>query len=269
MERRLSPNTLKAYVHDVSRLSAVCDPLKARPEDVSAWLGRQSSAVKKRSQARMLSGVKSFFDWLVLEGYRKDNPCDKVDAPKISRHIPTVLSVDEVTALIESVQTDSWTGLRDRAALEMLYGSGLRVSELCQLRVPMLYFEDGIARIIGKGNKERLVPMSAPAMEALRAYLDQRPFDSDTVFLNRAGGPLSRVSVFKMIKEQALKAGVNKEISPHTFRHSFATHLVEGKADLRAVQELLGHESILTTEIYTHIDKTTWQKSVKDHHPLK
>ena len=145
MERRLSPNTLKAYVHDVSRLSAVCDPLKASPEDVSAWLGRQSSAVKKRSQARMLSGVKSFFDWLVLEGYRKDNPCDKVDAPKISRHIPTVLSVDEVTALIESVQTDSWTGLRDRAALEMLYGSGLRVSELCQLRVPMLYFEDGIA----------------------------------------------------------------------------------------------------------------------------
>ena len=269
MERRLSPNTVKAYAGDVQEFCALYDALQASPEDITEWLSIRSQAVKKRSQARELSALKSFFDWLVLEGYRKSNPCERVDAPKISRYLPVVLSVEEVVAIIESVKTDSWTGLRDKAILEMLYGSGLRVSEVCSLKLSHFYPEEGFARIVGKGDKERIVPVSAPAADAMREYLALRPAGEDIAFVNRYGDPLSRVSVFKMVKRQAALAGITKEISPHTFRHSFATHMVEGKADLRSVQELLGHESILTTEIYTHIDKSTWQKAVLENHPMK
>ena len=183
-----------------------------------------------------------------------------------------MLSVDEVTAIIEGVDTRSWNGVRDRAILEILYGCGLRVSEVCSLKISNVYETEGFVRIIGKGDKERLVPMGGAAVEAYRDWLAMRPdaFDpayDDYVFLNRFGKPLSRVSVFNMVKKAALLAGVDKEISPHTFRHSFATHLIENGADLRVVQEMLGHESILTTQIYTHIDTATWQKAILDHHP--
>ena len=204
----------------------------------------------------------------------KDNPCDAVDAPKIGRHLPAVLSEDEVSAIIDSVDTGSWNGLRDRAILEVLYGCGLRVSEVVGLKISNVYFKEGFVRIVGKGNKERLVPIGGMALEAVSDYLAVRPEPSDTasediLFLNRDGRALSRVSVFTMVKRQAMLAGVHKEISPHTFRHSFATHLVNHGADLRVVQDMLGHESILTTEIYTHIDTESWMRDVINHHPRR
>ena len=276
MERQLSSNTVAAYVSDVSdfvaRYGEECK--FADSETVSGYLESRSCILTKRSQARLLSSLKSFFDWLVLEGERGDNPCDKVDAPKVGRYLPEVLSVDEVVSIIESVDTGTWNGMRDRAMLEMLYGCGLRVSELCGLEISCVYEKDGCVRVIGKGDKERIVPVSETALDAFREYLLVRPAPSapeydDIAFLNRSGGAISRVAVFTMIKKQALLAGVNKEISPHTFRHSFATHLIENGADLRVVQEMLGHESILTTEIYTHINSATWQAAVLNHHPRR
>ena len=236
---------------------------------------KKPQPLSKRSQARLLSSLRSFFDWLILEGERPDNPCDRIEAPKLGRYLPEVLSIEEVTAILESVDTArGWTGLRDRAILEILYGCGLRVSEACGLQISHVYLQQGFVRVVGKGNKERLVPLGEMAADAFRAYLDARPqaaepaFD-DIAFLNKNGRPLSRVAIFNLVKNQALIAGVNKEISPHTFRHSFATHLIERGADLRVVQEMLGHESILTTEIYTHIDTATWQAEILSHHPRK
>ena len=202
----------------------------------------------------------------------KDNPCDRVDAPKLGRYLPDVLSVEEVERIIDSTDTGSAQGRRDRAILEVLYGCGLRVSEAVGLKISHLYLDEGFIRIHGKGNKERLVPIGEMASDAIVAYMDVRmiPADAasdDVLFLNRFGKSLSRISMFKMIKKQALIAGIRKEISPHTFRHSFATHLVENGADLRVVQEMLGHENIVTTEIYTHIDSSTWHRNVLDHHP--
>ncbi len=274
IERRCSPNTVSAYCSDVQAFlnSIPKSASEYESADIGHYLAAKSKELDKRSQARVLSSLRSFFSWTVLEGWRKDNPCDAVDAPKIGRKVPSVLSVQEIDSIIDSVDLSTPAGLRDRAILEVLYGCGLRVSELCQLRVSCLYFEQGFVRIIGKGNKERIVPLGQMAADALREYLAVRPesaqaaFD-DLVFLNLRGGSLSRVSVFKMVKHQALMAGVTKEISPHSFRHSFATHLIENGADLRVVQEMLGHESILTTEIYTHIDKSTWQADILEHHP--
>ncbi len=277
MERKLSPNTVAAYGRDVSDFldAAEIEPRAIRSEDIVRYLSTRGD-LSKRSQARLLSGLRSFFDWLILEGERKDNPCDRVDAPKLGRYLPAVLSVDEVTAIIDSVDTASgaWTALRDRAILEILYGCGLRVSEACGLLISHVYLAEGFVRVVGKGDKERLVPLGEMAADAFARYLDARPpaaepaFD-DVAFLNKNGHPLSRVAIFNLVKKQALVAGVNKEISPHTFRHSFATHLIENGADLRVVQEMLGHESILTTEIYTHIDAATWQRSILEHHPRR
>ena len=210
----------------------------------------------------------------MLEGLINDNPCDRIDSPKLGRYLPDVLSVEEVTGIIESVDTSSWQGLRDRAILETLYGCGLRVSEAVGLTISGLYFDEGFVRIIGKGNKERIVPLGEMATEALKNYLAVRPVPAepaadDLVFLNRFGKSLSRVSMFKMIKTQTLLAGIRKDISPHTFRHSFATHLIENGADLRVVQEMLGHESVVTTEIYTHIDSSTWHRNIIEHHPRR
>lgn len=275
IERAMSRNTVASYSSDVGRfLEAVpCAPELMTPEDVETYLQSRSS-ISKRSQARLLSSIRSFFSWLVIEGTVSDNPCDLVDFPKLGRYLPEVLSVEEVDAIISGVDTTGWQGLRNRAMLEMLYGCGLRVTEAVELRISCLYFDEGFVRVIGKGNKERLVPVGEMAADAVNAYLEQRPmpYDSsadDLVFLNRFGKSLSRQSVFKMIKLQALAAGVRKEISPHTFRHSFATHLVENGADLRVVQEMLGHESITTTEIYTHIDTRKWHSTVLDHHPRR
>ena len=276
IERNMSPNTVSAYVSDVTAFleSACPDPGTAVSEDITSYLSGLGSSLSKRSQARLLSAMRSFFDWLVMEGERKDNPCDRVDSPKLGRYLPAVLSEEEVSAIIDSVRGDSWLGLRDRAMLEILYGCGLRVSELCGLLISHVYLEEGFVRVVGKGDKERIVPIGGLASDAFAAYIEARPEPAapeydDFAFLNRSGKPLSRVSVFNLVKNQALVAGVNKEISPHTFRHSFATHLIAHGADLRAVQEMLGHESILTTEIYTHIDSATWQAAVLDHHPRK
>lgn len=274
MERNLSPNTVSAYVSDVGDfLETVSSPPSGIvPDEIAEYMGALSDKLSKRTQSRVLSSLKSFFDYLVLEGDRTDNPCDRIDSPKLGRYLPDVLSVGEVAAIIESVRVEAPSGRRDRAILEMLYGCGLRVSELCSLRISHVYADEGFVRIVGKGNKERLVPLGEPAAEAFISYLEVRgdayaPMYDDIVFLNRFGKPLSRVAVFNMIKKQALAAGVVKNISPHTFRHSFATHMIENGADLRVVQEMLGHESVLTTEIYTHIDAGTWQSNILSHHP--
>ena len=276
VERRLSPNTVAAYSGDVGDFFSACDllPREVDKDDIREYIASRAGKLSKRSQARLLSSLKAFFDWCIVEGERKDNPCDAVDFPKLGQYLPEVLSVEEVEAIMDSVDLRSPSGVRDRAILELLYGCGLRVSELCGLSISHVYLDEGFVRVVGKGDKERLVPLGEPASDAFRAYLDVRPEPAqaayqDTAFLNLRGTPLSRVSVFKMIKKQALLAGVDKEISPHSFRHSFATHLIAGGADLRVVQEMLGHESILTTEIYTHIDSGTWQASVLGHHPCK
>lgn len=273
IERSMSRNTVASYCSDVDKLlkACPCAPDLISSDDILGYL-QSRKGISKRSQARLLSSFRSFFGWLVLEGMINDNPCDKIDSPKLGRYLPDVLSVEEVTAIIDSVDTGSWTGLRDKAILETLYGCGLRVSEAVGLKISGLYFTDGFIRIVGKGNKERIVPAGDMAVEALKNYLEVRPLPADAesddlVFLNRFGKSLSRVSMFKMIKTQALLADIRKEISPHTFRHSFATHLIENGADLRVVQEMLGHESVVTTEIYTHIDSSTWHKNVLDHHP--
>ncbi|MBQ9878377.1 MAG: tyrosine recombinase XerD [Bacteroidales bacterium] len=276
IERKMSPNTVASYCSDVSdflEVSAV-DPAKASSSDIIGYLSSRSGELSKRSQARTLSALRSFFDWTVLEGLRSDNPCDNVDSPKLGRYLPAVLSIEEVDRIIASTDSTTPKGIRDRAILETLYGSGLRVSEAVSLHISDIYLKERFLRIIGKGDKQRIVPIGGSEADAIEAYLQVRevpagPEYDDILFLNRFGKNLSRVSMFKMIKEQAVAAGIFKDISPHTFRHSFATHLIENGADLRAVQEMLGHESILTTEIYTHIDSSTWQAAVLEHHPRK
>lgn len=275
IERAMSQNTVASYCSDVEKfLEEVPSPPDCIvSEDIGLYLSGLDG-VSKRSQARFLSSLRSFFSWLVIEGVIADNPCDKVDAPKLGRYLPEVLSVDEVAALMNIVDLSSWQGLRDRAVMEVLYGCGLRVSEAVGLRISALYFDEGYIKVIGKGNKERLVPVGEMAADAVNAYLERRPLpcdaeSDDIVFLNRFGRPLSRQSMFKMLKVNALLADIRKEISPHTLRHSFATHLVENGADLRLVQEMLGHESITTTEIYTHINSSTWHREVLAHHPRR
>ncbi len=276
----MSPNTVASYVRDITAFLDWADKsvTEIDSDDLIRYMEERrveksgpgyGDELAKSTQSRLLSSMRSFFSFLVLEGIVSENPCDRLESPKLGKYLPEVLSVDEIEAIIDSVELDSWQGYRDRAILEVLYGCGLRASEAVNLELSNLYFEDGFIRVIGKGDKERLVPVGEVAVDAVNAYLNQRPveFDDPHVFLNRFGRELSRISMFNMIKKQALAAGVTKKISPHTFRHSFATHLVENGADLRVVQEMLGHESILTTEIYTHLDSGTWQKNILMHHP--
>ncbi|MBR4755864.1 MAG: tyrosine recombinase XerD [Bacteroidales bacterium] len=273
IERSLSPNTVASYSSDVNDLfeAVQSGPAQVSTQEILDYLASRTN-LSKRSQARLLSSLRSFFDWLVMEGDRKDNPCDAIDSPKLGRYLPEVLSVEEVSAIMDSVDLSTWTGKRDRAILELLYGCGLRVSEAAAMKISRVYPDEGFVSVIGKGDKERLVPMGDMAVQAFKEYMEVRidPFSpqfDDFLFLNRFGKPLSRVAIFNMVKRQAMAAGIGKEISPHTFRHSFATHLIENGADLRVVQEMLGHESILTTEIYTHIDSSTWQRAILSHHP--
>jgi integrase/recombinase XerD len=275
IERAMSRNTVASYCSDVRKFLDQCDlPLaEVGTELIENYLAGLEG-VTKRSQARFLSSLRSFFGWLVMEGVVPDNPCDNVDSPKLGRYLPQVLSIEEVEAVIAAVDLSSWQGLRDRAILEVLYGCGLRVSEAVALKISNLYFDEGYIKVIGKGNKERLVPIGDMAADAINVYLEHRPepYDAasdDLVFLNRFGRSLSRQSMFLMMKKMALLADVRKEISPHTLRHSFATHLVENGADLRLVQEMLGHENLTTTEIYTHIDTSTWHQEVLAHHPRR
>lgn len=275
IERAMSRNTVASYCSDVEKFMTWTGlaPENVNAEDVTGYLASRSK-VSERSQARFLSALRNFFDWLYLEGVVKENPCELVDMPKLGRYFPSVLSEQEVEAIMNSVDATDWIGVRDRAILEVLYGCGLRVSEAVGLRISCLYPDEGFVRVFGKGKKERLIPFCGMALEAVQRYLEVRPLPADSrsddlLFLNNRGTSLSRVSMFKMVKRQALIADVRKEISPHTFRHSFATHLVENGADLRVVQEMLGHESITTTEIYTHVDSKVWQKTVVDHHPRR
>ena len=271
----MSPNTVASYISDLTAFfSAVGkDPKDVVPEDIISYFA-ETTALSKRSQARVLSSLHSFYKWMIMEGEMTDNPSDAIEAPKLGKYLPAVLSVEEVDRLIAAVDLDSAFGKRDRAMLETLYGLGLRVSELVSLRISSIWTEQGFVSVIGKGDKQRLVPLGGMARDAIRDYLEVRGpaadrESSDILFLNRFGRALTRVAVFKMIKAYAVKAGISKEISPHTLRHSFATHLIENGADLRAVQEMLGHESILTTEIYTHIDSSTWQRNILDHFPQR
>ncbi len=275
IERAMSPNTVSGYCRDVvSFLEHAGVPAgNVGPDDIIEYMSFRKD-LSIRSQARLLSSLRSFFNYLVMEKSVASNPCDVVDSPKTGRYLPDVLSVEEVERIMDSVALDSVSGVRDRAILEVLYGCGLRVSEAVSLKISDVYDGEGFVRIVGKGNKQRLVPIGEMALGLVLRYLEVRPEpgdreSEDILFLNRSGRKLSRVSVFNIVKRQAMLAGVGKEISPHTFRHSFATHLIENGADLRAVQEMLGHESILTTEIYTHVEASHWQGNIISHHPRK
>ena len=272
-EKKLAKNSCEAYRRDVSEFVAfeasrgITDVTASSSTEMVAWLhqlkekGRSASTVNRK-----VASIRAFFRYLIERGYTQTDPTAGIRSPRIERKEIEYLSIQEIDRLLESPD-DSVRGVRDRAILEVLYGCGLRVSEAVTLRISDIFKEEGFLRVIGKGDKQRLVPIGQPALDAIDKYLADRPFSDDILFLNVHGKPLSRISVFNLIKAQAIAAGVNKEISPHTFRHSFATHLIEAGADLRAVQEMLGHESILTTEIYTHIDRATWQRSILDHHP--
>lgn len=278
LERGLSPASVEAYLHDVNlflqyrkgkELSSVSS---TDIEEFTVFL--LETGLNASSQARILSGIKSFFNYLVLEKVMEVSPAELVESPRLRRHLPDVLSYAEIVSMFDSIDLSTMEGRRNRAILETLYACGLRVSELVGLSVSMLYFDDGFLRIIGKGDKERLVPIGKTAMRQISDYMEydrclvpvQKGFE-DIVFLNRRGRGLSRVMVFKIVKETAAAAGIRKTVSPHTFRHSFATHLIEGGADLRAVQDMLGHESITTTEIYTHLDRRYLQETIEKFHP--
>lgn len=279
LERNLSANTLAAYISDLGKLLSYLDSegisfMDATLDDLQNFAaGLHDIGIHPRSQARIISGVRSFFRFLVMADYREDDPGELLESPKIGFHIPEVLTVDEIDRIIAAVDMEKSEGQRNRAILETLYSCGLRVSELCNLKISDLYFDEGFIKVEGKGSKQRLVPISDRAINEIKLWLEQRiegrikPGYEDYVFLARWGNGISRIMVFHMIKELAAKAGIKKTISPHTFRHSFATHLLEGGANLRAIQAMLGHESIATTEIYTHIDRSMLRQEIIDHHP--
>ncbi len=278
LEKRLSDNTVESYMRDLSQFAHfVLLFYDAAPADVEAgmierymaWLydhGRE-----KTSQARILSGIRSFFNYLLLAGDLESSPAEFIETPKFGRSLPDILSTEEIDRIIAAVDRSTAKGRRDSAMLEVLYSCGLRVSELTSLRLGDLFFGEGYIRVTGKGDKQRLVPVSAVARDKIQCYLDERPrkfAGADTLFLNNRGKALSRVMVFTIIRDAARRAGIDKTISPHTFRHSFATHLLEGGAGIRQVQEMLGHESIVTTEIYTHLDGEHLRETVERHLPI-
>ena len=279
LERNMSPNTLEAYQRDLEKLLTCLKGmdkhlLDVKLEDLQTFAaGLHDIGVGPRSQCRILSGVRSFFHYLVVDGYRDDDPTELLESPMLGKHLPEVLSTAEVDQLEESIDLSKWEGHRNRAIIEVLFSCGLRVSELVNLRLSNLYVEEHFVRINGKGSKERLVPISPRAIKELEYLFDDRrqmnikAGEEDYVFLNRRGAHLTRTMILIMIKQQAELAGIRKTISPHTLRHSFATALLEGGADLRAIQAMLGHESIGTTEIYTHIDTTALRQEILEHHP--
>ena len=279
LERNMSPNTLEAYQNDLEKLLAFLKRedkhvLDVQLEDLQAFAaGLHDIGIGPRSQCRILSGVRSFYRYLMTDGYRDDDPTELLESPVLGEHLPEVLSTAEVDQLEASIDLSKWEGHRNRAIIEVLFSCGLRVSELVTLKLSDLYLEDGYLRIMGKGAKERLVPISPRAIKELDFWFDDRrhmtikPGEEDYVFLNRRGAHLTRTMILIMIKQQAEAAGIRKTISPHTLRHSFATALLEGGADLRAIQAMLGHESIGTTEIYTHIDTSTLRQEILEHHP--
>ncbi|MBR4219237.1 MAG: site-specific tyrosine recombinase XerD [Bacteroidales bacterium] len=279
IEKSLSPRTVEAYMRDIRKFD---DFLGGRKEldkvelaDLQEFLTTlYDEKIQARSQARIISGIKAFYHFLVFENSIEEDPTELLDSPKIGRKLPSVLSIPEIESILDCIDLSKPEGHRNKAIIEVLYGCGLRVSELTELRLSWLHFTDGFVRIIGKGNKERLVPIGQTAQKAVMLYVEGereklkiKKGCEDIVFLNRRGNKLTRAMIFHIIKELAHKAGITKTISPHTFRHSFATHLIDGGADLRAVQEMLGHESIITTEIYTHLDRNYIKENIAKYHP--
>ena len=279
LERNYSPNTLEAYRHDLGHLLAYChreqkDVLQIKLEDLQHFAaGIHELGIGPTSQARILSGVRSFYRWLLLDGRIDADPTELLESPRLGEHLPEVLTTAEVDQLEASIDLSKPEGHRNRAIIEVLFSCGLRVSELTHLRLSDLFLDDGYVRVMGKGSKERLVPISQRAIHELELWFYDRnlmtikPGEEDYVFLNRRGAHLTRTMILIMVKRQAEAAGIQKTISPHTLRHSFATALLEGGADLRVIQVMLGHEDIGTTEIYTHIDTTTLREEILQHHP--
>ncbi|NEM98641.1 site-specific tyrosine recombinase XerD [Pontibacter burrus] len=282
LEKSLSGNSVEAYLRDVRKLTDFLDlnslqvsPDKITPailRDFLEWVNELGMTV--HSQARTLSGIRAFYKFLIMEDLMAHDPTETIEAPKLDRKLPDTLNFHEIEQLFSAIDLSTPEGTRNRAMLETLYSSGLRVSELLDLKLSNLYEDMGFIKVAGKGDKERLVPIGRDALkhiklyrEGVRCHLKIKKGHEDIVFLNRRGAKLTRVMVFTIIKDLAAKAGIQKQISPHTFRHSFATHLIEGGADLRAVQEMLGHESITTTEIYTHLDRDYLKQVIKDFHP--
>ncbi|MBM6659551.1 site-specific tyrosine recombinase XerD [Bacteroides gallinaceum] len=279
LEKSLSENTIQAYLTDLDKLLAYftlegIDCTEATLQDLENFsAGLHDIGIHPRSQARILSGIRSFYRFLTLDDYIRQDPSELLESPQIGKHLPDILTVEEIDALIGAIDQGTPEGQRNRAILETLYSCGLRVSELCNLRLSDLYLSEGFIKVEGKGNKQRLVPISPRAVNELKNYFVEReetkirPGYEDFVFISRIGKNISRIMVFHIIKELADQIGLKKSISPHTFRHSFATHLLEGGANLRAIQCMLGHESIGTTEIYTHIDRNLLRQEIIEHHP--
>ncbi|MBJ2175477.1 site-specific tyrosine recombinase XerD [Aureibaculum sp. A20] len=283
IERGLSANSVQSYTRDVEKLILFLEeneikisPKNITDETIQQFIYHISKEVNARSQSRIISGLRSFFDYLIFENYRKDNPTAILETPKIGRKLPDTLAIEEIDLIINQIDLSTPEGERNRAMLETLYSCGLRVTELITLQISDLFFAEGFIKVTGKGDKERFVPINIETQKFVTIYIKQirihinvkKGFE-DTLFLNRRGKQLSRNMVFMIIKELALKAELGKTVSPHTFRHSFATHLLENGADLRSIQQMLGHESITTTEIYMHVDKSFLKEVVEKYHPRK
>ena len=283
IERGLSENTILSYRFDVSKLVNYLDENKINvsAKDIDKYLIQEflfqiSKTKNSRTQSRIISGLRSFFDYLVFENYRLDNPMEQIETPKIGRKLPDTLSVKEIDRIITAIDLNNHLGYRNLTIIEMLYSCGLRVSELINLKLSDLFLEEDFIKVTGKGNKQRFVPIGLNTKKLIQSYLKiYRPLfkistiDSDTIFLNRNGKKLTRAMIFTIVKKIKIKAGIKKNVSPHTFRHSFATHLLENGADLRSIQMMMGHESITTTEIYMHLDKSYLKKVMNTFHPRK
>ena len=283
IERGLSYHTIQNYIRDIKKLVYFLDeekisssPIGINEELIQKFIYTIAKKISPRSQARIISGLRSYFDYLIFENYRASNPTDLIETPKIGVKLPDTLSEQEINSLISAIDLSKAEGERNRAMLETMYSCGLRVSELIHLKISDLFFDEGFIKIVGKGNKERFVPIHYSAqkyivlyMNEIRDHLSIKKGFEDTLFLNRRGKSLSRQMIFMILKALAIKINLNKKISPHTFRHSFATHLLKNGADLRAIQQMLGHESITTTEVYVHLDTSYLKKIVEKYHPIK
>ena len=279
LEKALSDNSIDAYLTDIDKLTNFAESEGKHYRDVTYddlqqfVTGLRDIGIHPRSQKRIISGIKSFYRFLFIDGFISADPTELLESPKIGLKLPTVLTVNEINRILDSIDLTQPEGQRNRAMLEVLYSCGLRVSELTSLRLSDIYFDEGFISVIGKGNKQRLVPISQTALKEIRYYLEDRELMpvkkgyEDILFLSRRGTALSRIMVFHVVKVQTELAGIQKNVSPHTFRHSFATHLLEGGANLIAIQEMLGHENVTTTEIYTHIDREFLRKEILEHHP--
>ena len=281
IERGLSKNSIDNYSRDVKKLASFLktneiksSPVNIEKQTILQFIYELAKVLNPRSQSRVISGLKSFFDYLIFENYRQDNPTDLIEPPKIGRKLPDTLSKEEVNKLIEVIDLSHPQGERNRTILETIYSCGLRVSEVINLQLSDLFFEENYIRVLGKGNKYRFIPIHHTTQKYINIYINEirslinpTKEDKDTLFLNRRGKKLSRQMIFMIIKDLAIKIDLNKKIGPHTLRHSFATHLLEGGADLRAIQQMLGHESITTTEIYVHLDRSHLKNIIETYHP--